>query len=439
MSPPEQTIPATDPEAARHAALRRYDILDSPPDGAFDRVARLAGRWFDAPVATVSLVDADRIWFKAAHGIEGLRETGRDLGLCVSTIGQDHVRVVPDTLADPVASTHPWVTGEPGMRFYAAAPIVTADGHRLGTVSVLDVQPREVDDADLAVLRDLAAIVMDELELRLSMLRFLRAQQDARTRAASAMDELAEFAATLQQTLLPPKLPAIPGLDLACYYRTASPRDVGGDFYDVFPIYGGRWAFFLGDVCGKGPAAAVLTSLIRYTLRSAALHDPEPVSVLRALNDAMLLDAPAGRFCTAMFGTLEPHRLGGFTVCLGNGGHPAAIALLAGEPVATRLIEPGGMIIGALDEAVFATTTLRLRPGDALLLYTDGLTESHLDGADELGEDGLARHLAATGPHDARQLIDRSLTLTTTSTHRDTDDIALLSMSVPHRHLTPVT
>ncbi|GDY68735.1 hypothetical protein SAV14893_081280 [Streptomyces avermitilis] len=106
-------------EAARMAAVRRYDILDTPPDGAYDRVAALAARLFEVPVATVTIVDEDRIWFKAAHGLEGVSEIARDPGLCASAVLTDDTTVIPDTLLDPVACSNPLVAGPMG---YGSTP-----------------------------------------------------------------------------------------------------------------------------------------------------------------------------------------------------------------------------------------------------------------------------------------------------------------------------
>lgn len=134
--PRQAVAPLAVQEAARMEAVRRYDVLDTPPDGAFDRVAAIAARLFDVPVATVTIVDSDRIWFKATHGLDGVSQIGRDPGLCASTILTDDTLVIPDTLADTVASANPLVAGPMKVRFYAAAPIITADGHRLGTVNM---------------------------------------------------------------------------------------------------------------------------------------------------------------------------------------------------------------------------------------------------------------------------------------------------------------
>ncbi len=165
-------------EPARLAAVRRYGILDTPPVRAFDRVASLAARVLAAPLATVSFVDEERVWFKAHRGLDQ-RQTPRAPGLGASAILHRGAHLVPDTAADPAASANPLVT-ELGVRFYAGWPISTPDGYRIGTVDVMDVQPRQVDPDDLAALADLATMVADELELRLSAGRTVEAERALR-------------------------------------------------------------------------------------------------------------------------------------------------------------------------------------------------------------------------------------------------------------------
>src|SRR6266542_3708150 len=148
-------------EPARLAAVRRYGILDTPPVRAFDRVASLAARVLAAPLATVSFVDEERVWFKAHRGLDQ-RQTPRAPGLGASAILHRGAHLVPDTAADPAASANPLVT-ELGVRFYAGWPISTPDGYRIGTVDVMDVQPRQVDPDDLAALADLATMVTGQL------------------------------------------------------------------------------------------------------------------------------------------------------------------------------------------------------------------------------------------------------------------------------------
>lgn len=176
----DQSVHVSPEEDRRLAAVRRYEILGTPPDRAFDRVAALAARLLGMPAASVTIVGEDRIWFKAAYGLDGVREIGRDRGLCASAVCSDNTLVIPDILRDPVAAAHPLAAGPFGMRFYAAAPIITSDGYRLGTVNVLDIRPRTITDADATTLAELAAVVMDELEMRLAALRAVRAERQRR-------------------------------------------------------------------------------------------------------------------------------------------------------------------------------------------------------------------------------------------------------------------
>jgi len=424
-------------EASRLAAVARYDILDTPPDGAFDRIAALAARWFDTPIATVSIVDEDRVWFKASRGLQGVTQVDRRPGLCASAIQQGDPYVVSDALTDPRTATDPLVHGELGVRFYAGAPIVTSDGYRLGTVNVLDTKPRSPSHDDLTMLRDLAAVVMDQLELRLSALQTLRGERALRERAERDKATIDAFAVTLQRTLLPPALPDVPGLELACHYHAASPRHVGGDFYDVFALGARRWAFFLGDVCGHGTAAAALTSLTRYTLRAAALHDPDPVSVLSELNTALLTaPRPDRRFATVVFGLLEPAAApgAGFEVTLGTGGHVTACwlhrAKRPGQGSVEEIGPDGGMLVGALPEARFTSRRLHLAPGETLLFYTDGLIDPRGGGA-SFGEDGLSAFLSSRVGLDAPRLVADLVTLVRRLDPPLPDDVALLAMSAP--------
>src|SRR3954465_15688140 len=154
----------------RLAAVRRYDILDTPPDGAFDRVTRIAARMFGVPISIVSIVDADRIWFKSHHGLE-VAEIPRGPGLCASAILQAGPWVLTDAKADPRSLANPLVAGDFGLRFYAGVPLRTHDGHSLGTLCVIDREPRPITQDQIDDLTDLASVVMDQLELRLSAKR----------------------------------------------------------------------------------------------------------------------------------------------------------------------------------------------------------------------------------------------------------------------------
>lgn len=157
-------------EAQRMAAVQRYEILDTPPDGSFNRITAIAARRFNAPISIISIVDHDRIWFKSHHGV-AVSEIGREPGLCASAILSAEAHVLLDASTDPRSLTNSLVAGEFGLRFYAGAPLQTSDGYNLGTLCVIDKEPRPVDQKQLDDLQDLAAIVVDQLELRLSARR----------------------------------------------------------------------------------------------------------------------------------------------------------------------------------------------------------------------------------------------------------------------------
>ncbi|MGK7870867.1 sensor histidine kinase [Falsiroseomonas sp. E2-1-a20] len=187
----------TDAEAERLTALRQYDILDTPPDGAFDRITALAADLFSVPISIVSLVDHDRIWFKSHHGLR-VEQIGRDLGLCASAILQDEPWVVADARADIRALANPLVAGEFGLRFYVGIPLRTQDGFNLGTLCVIDREPRPVIEKQIAHLKHLATVVMDQMEVRLSARLAVRslsvasAEKDAALRRAAMMAKEAD-------------------------------------------------------------------------------------------------------------------------------------------------------------------------------------------------------------------------------------------------------
>ena len=157
-------------EAKRLAAVRRYDILDTPPDGAFDRITALAARRFEVPISIVSIVDEDRIWFKSHHGLP-VEQIDREPGLCASAILGNDPYVLTDASVDPRSLANPLVAGDFGLRFYAGVPLTTSDGHNLGTLCVIDREPRPIDEKQIEDLKDLASMVMDQIEVQLSARR----------------------------------------------------------------------------------------------------------------------------------------------------------------------------------------------------------------------------------------------------------------------------
>lgn len=166
LCPTEPGQPVSRDEERRLAALRRYDVLDTPPEEVFDRITRLAARLMSAPMAAVVFMDERRQWFKSRVGLTGT-ELKRGPHFCAFTLFAPRALVVADATSDPRFRDNPLVSGPPGIRAYAGVPLRTAEGHSLGTLCVMDFKPRDFGAADIEALADLAALVLTGLELRL--------------------------------------------------------------------------------------------------------------------------------------------------------------------------------------------------------------------------------------------------------------------------------
>ncbi|MEY2397264.1 MAG: phosphoserine phosphatase RsbU/P [Actinomycetota bacterium] len=384
-------------ERGRMAAVRRYDVLDSPPDGAFDRITALAARLFEVPISIVSVVDTDRIWFKSHHGVD-VDEIPREPGLCASAILQNEPWVLTNAALDPRSVANPLVAAEHGFRFYAGVPLSTHDGFNLGTLCVIDHAPRPVTDEEMASLRDLAAVIMDQLELRLSARRAISLEEQLRHTAESV-------ATTLQASLLPPKMPEVPGLALVARYHAADRAEVGGDFYDaVFDDE--RCVVVVGDSCGKGTGAAAFAGSARWCLRTVALEKRAPSVTLQRLN-AVLAGAAQDqpdKYCTVALAEIRRLANNQAEVKVALGGHP--------HPLIVRnsgLVEPIGVtgpIVGWRADVEFVDAEATLESGEALVLFTDGLLDILVaPGADATA--ALQALLASPGGLPAAHIADR--------------------------------
>ncbi len=174
-------------EADRLAALRALDLLDTQPEAIFDNLTQLAAVTFNAPVALVTLIDAERQWFKSCLGLDGICETARDIAFCDHTIRQQAVLVVPDATKDPRFAHNPVVAGEPGVRFYAGAPLTSSDGYRLGSLCILDFMPRDdFGPKERSQLESMASAVSVTMNMR----RDLNALRDMEKRLQTADSDL---------------------------------------------------------------------------------------------------------------------------------------------------------------------------------------------------------------------------------------------------------
>jgi serine phosphatase RsbU (regulator of sigma subunit)/PAS domain-containing protein len=291
-----------------------------------------------------------------------------------------------------------------GLRSLLAVPLRAGD-RVIGTVTMAtDESARVLGESDLELAGEIAA-------------RAGIAVENARLHAART-----HIATTLQRSLLPPRLPAVPGMTIAARFRAAGEAsEVGGDFYDVFEV-DGAWMIVIGDVTGKGPEAASVTSLARYTMRTAAGYESSPTGVLDRLN-AALMDPERRQLCTVVCARMVPAPDGSAVVTLACAGHPPPFRLRDGR---AEPIEVTGPLLGAFDGSRWRETVVEMAPGDSLVLYTDGVTDTRSD-AGRFGSDRLAAILTeATDlePDEIATRIDDALLRFQTGPQRD--DVALL-------------
>jgi PAS domain S-box-containing protein len=270
---------------------------------------------------------------------------------------------------------------ELGLRSVMVVPLVARD-NAIGSITFASASPeRTFDPSDLDLAQELArraALALDNARL---------------------YEERSHIARTLQRSLLPRRLPEIPGIEVAAFYQASgiSQTEVGGDFYDVFEA-DESWCVVVGDVCGKGIDAAALTGMARHTLRATVLRDPSPSAALRALNDVMLRE-DGERFCTVALGRLDPAG-DGVRLRLACGGHPSPLIVRVDGEVEA----PGapGSLLGVFEEVVLQERSVGLDAGDLAVFYTDGLIDArHPSRLDERALRALAGTLRGLPAQDA--------------------------------------
>jgi len=299
-------------------------------------------------------------------------------------------REIPDELIVAAArdEEHLRIIRALGMRSAMAVPM-RIGAETLGAITLVSAESGRVfDEADLAFVEDLA-------------LRAATAVQNARLYAAQK-----RVAQTLQASLLPERLPDLPGWEAhAAYQAGETGADVGGDFYDILPVEGGH-LIVLGDVTGKGVEAAALTSLVRHSARMAARFDPRPVCVLALVNEVLRAQSRLS-LVTAVCALVETNG-DGARLTIASAGHPLPLLKRAGQPPAP--LGEYGVLLGIGEEEAWTETTARLGPGDTVLFYTDGVTETPGDRS-RYGDARLREAMtrAADGPQALVAEIERSL------------------------------
>ncbi|MER5756581.1 SpoIIE family protein phosphatase [Streptomyces sp. NPDC002088] len=267
----------------------------------------------------------------------------------------------------------------------------------------------------------------------------LELAEDLSRRAALALDnarlysERTAISQSLQRSLLPPELPTIEGVEVEVIYRAAGEgNEVGGDFYDLFPIGDGAYGFAIGDVCGTGPNAAAVTGLARHALRLLAREGLSGPAVLERLNSAILDEGARSRFLTLLYGEMRPQEDGSAELKVVCAGHPLPLRLRQDgtvEPAA----EPQPLL-GVMEDLELYEQTVTLDPGDVLLCVTDGVTERR-EGTRMLGDDGLTDVLTTCTGLTAGAVAARIMrAVERFASDAPSDDMAILAMRVPGLH-----
>ena len=300
---------------------------------------------------------------------------------------------------------------EIGMRSAIIVPMTTR-GRTLGALTfVSGPSGRRFDEQDVELAQELAR------------------------RCATAIDnarlytDRSYIARTLQQSLLPVELPDIPGVEVAARFRpTGEGNEVGGDFYDMFETGNNGWAVVMGDVCGKGPDAAAVTALARYTLRAAAMRERLPSRSLATLNEALLRQRDDRRFCTVAYAYIEMLEHGA-RAGISTGGHPLPLLLRADGNVEN--VGLPGTLLGIVPDPSLEDQAVTLEPGDALVFYTDGVIENRPSSNGVLDERRLAELVATCAGGGADAIASRIEEAAVMSQDgRPRDDIAVLVLRV---------
>lgn len=416
-----------DDDSLRLAAVLRYGEASDRRGSALDTLAALAARGCGTPMAAVSLVGASRVLFKGRHGID-LDEVAAQPGLCATAVHHSGPYVLVDARNDPRARFHPLVSGEPHVRFYAAVPIVIDDGRHIGTVCIMDTEPQRATTNQLATLRDLATVAAEELQVRRELFDELSVEQEARAKAEVEAERMGSIAETLQTTLTPSRLPEVAGLDIAAHYEPFSADDVGGDFYDVFPLDDRRWGVFVGDVVGKGIEAAVFTSLARYSLRTAAVVEQAAPGVLAAVNEAVMLDPQSDDavYCTVAYADLGPHDDGSWSLNVALGGHPPPLIIRSDGEV--QQVRTGGTIVGVFPGEEYPSEAVSLQSGDTIVMYSDGMTDIPTEDG-WLGVDGVQAALTDAPVYSANDAVALLRKLIAESKSPLRDDLVIVAIT----------
>jgi phosphoserine phosphatase RsbU/P len=373
---PEAPALTIDPhrEMERLEELLSLKLMDTLPEDRFDRITRLAADFFRVPTVYVALIDGNRQWFKSRVGFCEA-ETPRDFSFCQYTIQREEPLVIPDTLLDPISKGHPYVVGEPHLRFYAGVPLGGPRGHKIGTFCLADFVPRKFGEAEVASLIAFAALVEREINLG----EIIETQNEllhTRKQLVETQKELhREFhdAAKYVRMMLPPPFSAEETIDWHFHPST----HLGGDGLGYRRINDDLLAFYVLDVTGHGLGSALLAvtalELLRNRNPASNIDFSKPTGVVERLNRTFQMKDHAGKFFSVWYGVYSRSAR---TLTYVNAGHPPPV-LLTRENGSFQLTKTSACapVLGIMPEIHAPEITIPFSPTSELYLFTDGIYE----------------------------------------------------------------
>ena len=361
-------------EAERLEDLRSLKLLDTEPEDRFDRITRLAADFFQVPTAYVAFIDSDRQWFKSRVGLCPT-ETSRDFSFCQYTIDRNEPLIIPDARHHPIGKNHPFVVGEPYVRFYAGVPLTGPRGHKIGTFCLLDTAPREFGDDAVASLIAFGALVEREINLG-EIIETQNELLSTRQQLVETQEKLnREFseAAKYVRLMLPPPFSGEEIIDWQFHPST----HLGGDGLGYRRINDDQLALYVLDVTGHGFGSALLAvtalELLRNRNPASQIDFSRPAAVIDRLNRSFQMKDHAGKFFSVWYGV---HSRSARTITYVNAGHPPAL-LLTGQNGTRQLSKtaPSASVLGIMPEIHAPEITIEFPPSSELYLFTDGLYE----------------------------------------------------------------
>lgn len=349
-------------------------MYGSPSEPIFDELTKAAASLLRAPYALISIMGDTESHWKSTFGLpDEMRSEPITESFCQYVVAGGEDLLVEDVRTNEVTRSNPTIEAK-GVRAWAGTPI-ELQGELLGTLCVIDSTVRAWSIDDHNILRSLAAIASHEIAMRAE----IAAVHGAAMSAQGENERMRRLLDTLRASLLPPRIPDIAHAGIAAWFEAASDGEMLlGDFYDVFPLGDDKWAVVVGDVCGHGVEAAKLTSLVRYSLRAAAMHHNDLNAMMAEVDRAIRLDdLDVGRFATVCY--LEVDAGGEILhVRWARAGHPFPIRV-GSDGNAHELSGADGPPLGIETRSGWTEGSFALHPGETVVLYTDGVTESRLD------------------------------------------------------------